>query len=103
LGIRNWGLGKPTSLWVTDFKENFPKFVFHFYSKYNLERFGTGSGVPTLNRNDVHSQKEYFPSFPDQTKIANFLTTIDEKINHCQLQIEKTVLYKKGLLQKMFC
>ena len=29
--------------------------------------------------------------------------TIDEKINQCQLQFEKTMLYKKGLLQKMFC
>ena len=92
-----------TSLWVTDFKGNFPMFIFHFFSKYKLERFGTGSGVPTLNRNDVHSQKEYFPALPEQTKIANFLSALDEKINHCQLKIEKTVLYKKGLLQKMFC
>jgi len=43
------------------------------------------------------------PCYPEQTKIANFLSAVDEKINHTQTQIEKTELYKKGLLQKMFC
>lgn len=43
-----------------------------------------------------------FPSLAEQTQIANFLSSIDEKINHCQKQIEKTELWKRGLLQKLF-
>jgi type I restriction enzyme S subunit len=43
------------------------------------------------------------PSVPEQTKIANFLSAIDDKINHTKTQIEKMELYKKGLLQQMFC
>lgn len=42
------------------------------------------------------------PCFEEQTKIANFLSAIDDKINLCQLQIEKTEVWKKGLLQQMF-
>lgn len=42
------------------------------------------------------------PSLQEQTKIASFITSIDEKINQCQFQIEKTEGWKKGLLQKMF-
>jgi type I restriction enzyme S subunit len=42
------------------------------------------------------------PSLSEQTKIANFLSAIDDKINHCQVQIEKMEVWKKGLLQKMF-
>jgi type I restriction enzyme S subunit len=42
------------------------------------------------------------PCLEEQTKIANFLSAIDEKIKHCQLQIEKTEVWKKGLLQQMF-
>lgn len=38
-----------------------------------------------------------------QSKIANFLSNIDDKINQCQTQIEQTKEYKKGLIQKMFC
>lgn len=43
------------------------------------------------------------PSIDEQTKIADFLSAIDEKINHCGVQIEKMEVWKKGLLQQMFC
>lgn len=43
------------------------------------------------------------PSLPEQTKIANFLSAIDDKRNHTQKQIEKAEGWKKGLLQQMFC
>lgn len=91
-----------TALWVTDFKGNHPKYVFYFYVNFKLERFGTGSGVPTLNRNDVHSQKITVPIFPEQQKIAAFLTAVDEKIQ--QLARKKDLLeqYKKGVMQKIF-
>ncbi len=42
------------------------------------------------------------PSIEEQTKIANFLSAIDDKINHCQSQIANTEVWKKGLLQQMF-
>ena len=42
------------------------------------------------------------PALPEQTKIADFLSSIDDKILHTQTQIEKAELWKKGLLQKMF-
>ena len=42
------------------------------------------------------------PSLPEQTKIANFLSAIDDKISHCGKQIEGMERWKKGLLQQMF-
>ena len=55
-----------TSLWVTEFNNNNPKFIFYFYSQFNLERFGTGSGVPTLNRTIFIFKKSFSP--PSQNK-----------------------------------
>ncbi|MZQ48797.1 MAG: restriction endonuclease subunit S [Bacteroidales bacterium] len=42
------------------------------------------------------------PSNKEQLKIANFLSTIDDKINHTQKQINKAEVWKKGLMQQMF-
>ncbi|MFV8324264.1 restriction endonuclease subunit S, partial [Flavobacterium sp. LS2R12] len=91
-----------TSLWVTDFKGNIPKYIFYFYSKYNLERFGTGSGVPTLNRNDVHIQKEYFPLPVEQEKIASFLSVLDQRIQTQNKIIEELDVLKNVFSQRIF-
>ncbi len=43
-----------------------------------------------------------FPCLEEQTKIANFLTELDQKISLVEKQLNGTKKYKKGLLQKMF-
>ena len=43
-----------------------------------------------------------FPNIEEQTKIANFLTAIDEKITNNQTQLDAVKQYKQGLLQQMF-
>ena len=40
-----------TSLYVKDFKGNLPKYVFYFLKSFNLKKYASGTGVPTLNRN----------------------------------------------------
>ncbi|WHR58353.1 restriction endonuclease subunit S [Acinetobacter haemolyticus] len=44
----------------------------------------------------------YLPSLEEQTKIANFLSSIDQKIEVVAQQIEHAKQWKKGLLQQMF-
>ena len=46
--------------------------------------------------------KVLLPSIQEQTKIANFLSSIDTKIEKAQKQLEKTKEFKKALLQTMF-
>lgn len=91
-----------TSLWVTDFCGNDPKYIYYFYSQLRLEKYNAGSTVPTLNRNDVHSLKRYIPHFKEQQKIATFLSSVDTNIE--QLGKKKALLeqYKKGMMQKLF-
>lgn len=42
------------------------------------------------------------PDLREQTKIAEFLTTIDEKMDKEEKKLEELKVWKKGLLQKMF-
>jgi type I restriction enzyme S subunit len=42
------------------------------------------------------------PCTAEQTKIANFLTAIDTKIDLATKQLDATKQFKKALLQQMF-
>jgi type I restriction enzyme S subunit len=67
-----------------------------------LTKLATGSTRFTISVRSFSSVEISLPCLKEQTKIANFLSSIDKKINHCQLQIEKTENWKKGLLQQLF-
>jgi type I restriction enzyme S subunit len=68
-----------------------------------VENKCTGTGYPAINSSDLSKITVSFPSLPEQAKIANFLTKIDDKIKTVNEQIEESQEYKKGLLQKMYC
>ena len=67
-----------------------------------ITQFVTTGTQGNLNAQSVRGFKIQIPSLKEQTKIATFLSTIDEKINQCQAQITNTEVWKKGLLQGMF-
>jgi type I restriction enzyme S subunit len=92
-----------TSLWVTDFFNNSPLFVYYYFVLIGLEQFGTGSGVPTLNRNDVHRHKILVPSSTqEQQKIASCLSSLDEVIAAHSQKLDLLKEHKKGLMQNLF-
>ena len=92
-----------TTLWVTKFYGNHPKFIYYLYEKIDLKRYKAGSGVPTLNRNDVHDTMVFFPaSRKEQELISAVLTYLDNLITLHQRKYDKLVIFKKTMLEKMF-
>jgi type I restriction enzyme S subunit len=62
----------------------------------------TGTSYPAINSSDLSSIEILIPCLEEQTKIANFLSSIDQKIEVVAQQIEQAKQWKKGLLQQMF-
>lgn len=92
-----------TSLWVTSFKGNVPKFVYFLFNSIGMERFASGSGVPTLNRNDVHAFVSAVPkSLAEQEQIADCLSSLDELITAESQKLDALKTHKKGLMQQLF-
>ncbi|MCQ2601738.1 MAG: restriction endonuclease subunit S [Treponema sp.] len=69
-----------TSLYVSNFFGNDPKFVKYFLKIIGTGNVGGGSAVPTLNRNHLQSINVKAPPLPTQQKIAQILSSLDDKI-----------------------
>jgi type I restriction enzyme S subunit len=72
------------------------------YLQKQYKTLSTGGVVQNISSEIVYSTNLFKPSLTEQSKIANFLSALDEKIHLAQGQIEKMEVWKKGLLQKMF-
>lgn len=70
-----------TSLYIKDFKGNNPKYIYYLLKTLGLNDRGSGSGVPTMNRNHLHPLKvSAHLDIQTQQQIASILSTLDSKI-----------------------
>ncbi len=89
---------------LDNFNENII-YVRYFLDKFLFDRISTEKkegNTPYIVLSTLADMVILLPSLREQTKIANFLSAIDEKINLVSGQIEKMEVWKKGLLQQMF-
>lgn len=89
---------------IMDFKDQDGKFLYYSisYNSNHLISHAVGSTVKSLRLPMFEKMPILLPCLLEQTKIANFLSSLDSKIAYTQTQIEKTETWKKGLLQQMF-
>ena len=91
-----------TSLWVTHFNDNIPKFIYYLYKSLSFGRFASGSGVPTLNRNDAHSYHIALPSDRnEQRAIATALNDVDALLGGLDRLIAKKRDLKQAAMQQL--
>jgi type I restriction enzyme S subunit len=91
------------TLFYTEIGEKIrPKFAFQQLLLVNWLNLNEATGVPSLNTTSIGNIELKVPSLEEQTKIANFLSAIDQKIDVVSEQLEQAKLWKKGLLQQMF-
>lgn len=79
------------------------------FGKYNLEfnlfqliKKSQGSTFSSINKKDISEVILFIPCLEEQTKIADFLSAFDRKLDNQKAQLEHWKQIKKGLLQQMF-
>ena len=89
---------------IMNFENQNGKFLYYSisFNSNHLNSHAVGSTVKSLRLPMFEKMPVGLPCSEEQTKIATFLSTIDEKIIQCQAQITNTEVWKKGLLQGMF-
>lgn len=89
-----------TTLYIRDFHGNDPRFVFHLLNQFGLKKFSGGTGVPTLNRNDVHGEIVKVPSsISEQQRIVALLDEAFDSIATAQANAEKNLQNARAIFE----
>lgn len=83
-----------------------PEFAQFFFRSENIRRevvkLAQGSTRYNMSKVELMKLKFEIPQQIEQQKIANFLSSITNYIEKLGCQIDNSILFKQGLLQKMF-
>lgn len=82
----------------------------HIYVSYyineklrkRISQLARGASISNVYNSDLKTLKACLPSFPEQQKIASFLSKVDEKITLLTEKKAKLTEYKKGVMQQLF-
>ena len=81
------------------------RYLYIYFSNYfydRVKRLSAKNSVDSVRMDMISKMEIKLPCLEEQTKIANFLSAIDQKIEVVAQQIEQAKTWKKGLLQQMF-
>lgn len=90
-----------TSLTLHNGSSIFFAYLIKSLTPYLLE-MNQGTSIKGFVKDDLANLELKIPCLEEQTKIANLLSSIDQKIEVVTQQIEQAKQWKKGLLQQMF-
>lgn len=79
------------------------EYLYHYLVFYEekWDKLSQGSTFTAVSGSDIKNLQISLPPLPEKKKIANILSTVDEKIALIDNQIEETEMLKKGLMQKL--
>ena len=111
---RSGNVGKPflyngktwshnTSLYIKEYKNVDPIFIYYYLQTLDLGNYAGGSAVPTLNRNHIHTLNVSVPvAIEEQKQIASILSLLDDKIKLNTAINENLEQQAQAIYQSMF-
>lgn len=94
-------LGTLTALKSKDSKRYFLKWIYYLLNTLDFSSYVKGAGIPHIYYSDIKHKCIYIPSFSEQEKIADCLSSLDDYIKATQEKIEILQSHKKGLMQQL--
>ena len=91
-----------TTLYSTEFLESHPKYVFYLLKTIDFYTLNSGSAVPSLNRNHIHSIDVKVPPLSEQKAIAQVLSSLDDKIDLLHRQNKTLEAITETLFRQWF-
>ncbi len=96
-----------TALYIKEFHGNHERYVYYFLKQFGLSKYSSGAGVPTLNRNNVHSERVCLPkTISEQHRIVTKLDSLFAETKRLefiyQQKLYKVEELKQSILQKAF-
>jgi type I restriction enzyme, S subunit len=90
-----------TSLWVKDFYGNDHRYIYYLLQSIDYKKLSDKTGVPGINRNDVHKLRVLLPPLLEQCRIGEMLGVWDESIDLLERLIGRVRSRKQGLMQQL--
>ncbi|MDC3137348.1 restriction endonuclease subunit S, partial [Bacteroidota bacterium] len=81
-------------------------FLYYFLTlpktQHTILKLAGSSTIPDLNHKDFYGINIFVPTLSEQQKIADFLSSVDKKIEQLTRKKELLEKYKTGMMQKLF-
>lgn len=95
-----------TVLFVKDFCNNIPEFVYYFFKQFDFKSFSASTAVPTLDRKQLYNELVKVPPLDEQEMIVSEIERrfsvadkLEQTINE---SLEKAEQLKQSILKKAF-
>lgn len=91
-----------TTLYVSNFHGNHPKYIYYFLRRFDLSRFASGVSVPTLNRNAFSRESVRIHDLPTQLEIAEALSIVEDAVRFQRQTINIIKELKANTMERLF-
>ena len=91
-----------TLFYTHSFNQCLPKFIFSIFQSIDWLKHNEAGGVPSLSKTNIEKIETAVPSLPEQQKIAECLSSMDELMATQARKLNALKTHKKGLMQQLF-
>ena len=78
------------------------KFLCELLESLDYTRYNTGTAQPKLNQEKCRGIALVLPIYEEQCRIADFLSSLDQKSDREQANLDCLLLLKRGMMQQLF-